>query len=155
MKTKLQIQIKKILCLTLPKLKLFDIHTKEEINLHSEKGKVLLIHLFGLDCEHCDEELEWMNSFAQRVPEDLKVWGISVDIGMEEDVKEFVKDKNLTYNILIPSSDESIRLDMLYGGITPQTLIVDREGVVREFIVGFNQNIVKQLEMQLNRALAE
>jgi len=155
MQTKWQRQRKKILGLPLPKLKLFDIHTMKEINLHSEKGKVLLIHLFGLDCEHCDEELEWMNSFAQRVPEDLKVWGISVDIGMEEDVKEFVKNKNLTYNILIPSPDESIRLDMLYGGITPQTLIVDREGVVREFIVGFNQNIVKQLEMQLNRALAE
>ncbi len=142
-------QRKEILNKPLPKIEFIDVRTGDTLTGKSVDGKILLMHFFGTDCEHCEDEAEWMAELIKSDPENLVVWGVSVDMGEDEEVEKFAIARNLPYPIVLPTEKSYRRFTRIYGGATPQTIIADRKMIVREFFVGFNASLTKRLEATL------
>jgi thioredoxin-related protein len=70
------------------------------------------------------------------------VIGMNLDRGDMDIVRHFVKSMDIPYPIVITSQD----VERSYGvtGL-PTTILIDREGKIREKIVGFSIEIAKQL----------
>ena len=119
---------------------LMDVNGKR-VRLSDFKGKVVILQFFGTYCPPCRMEMPVLERLYREYGGNLVVIGISVDY-MGEDpakLKSFVKEMGLTYPVLV--SDE--RTWQEYAGrITgldsiPQTYILDKEGFVRYYEVGF------------------
>jgi peroxiredoxin len=131
-----------------PPLDLPNVLTDERFKLRDQRGDVIFVHFFSIECEHCEEEMEWVSEIVSKMPH-VKAYGISVDVGEADSVRAYVESKNLDYPILLPSEDESAQLDEYYGGATPQSVIIDDKGIVREITVGFNKAITDRFTKML------
>ncbi len=146
MQRKWTLQRQKILGKPLPDIKFVNVLTGDTLTLADAGKNVVLMHFFSIDCEHCEEEIEWLNKLAKSHPKGLVVWGVSVDMSIPDSVKAFAQKRQLPYPILLPTEKSHRRLTRVYGGATPQTIIVDQNGIVREFFVGFNKALIARLE---------
>ncbi len=137
----------------LPKMHLIDVLSGDTITADNAAGSVLVMHFFSIDCEHCEEEIEWMTDLVKSHSgrPGFTVWGVSVDIGELEKVREFAQKRSLPYPILLPTSESNRRLTRIYGGATPQTIIVNKKGNVADFFVGFNEVLTKRLENTIEK----
>ncbi|RKZ26847.1 hypothetical protein DRQ26_03860 [bacterium] len=151
MQKKWAYQRSRIIGKALPKMQMVDVVKKDTLTEDSVAGKVLLMHFFSIDCEHCEEEIEWLTKLINSHPENLVVWGVSVDMGEMESVAEFAKRKNLPYPIVLPTEKSHRRFTRIYGGATPQTIIVAPDGKVVDFFVGFNKALISRLETILDK----
>ena len=136
-----------------PKVRFVDVRTKDTVNLRDFKGKTILMHFFSFSCEHCEEEIDWLSKLNLSKPSELDIVGVSVDIGEEDSVKKFIDSKGVTYRVLMPIKEDLPVLEHIYGGMTPQTIIIDKKGIVREYLVGYNKLIIAALEKKLNEVM--
>jgi len=134
----------------LPKMEFVDVRTGDTLTEKSAEGKILLMHFFGINCEHCEEESRWLTELEKTHPDNLVIWGVSIDMGMPDSVEIFARQHKLPYPVVLPTVESHRRLTRIYGGATPQTIVADKDGVVREFFVGFNKVFVQRLESLLN-----
>lgn len=139
----------------LPIVDFEDLFSGEKISSKNTKGKVLLMHFFSVDCKHCEEEIEWLSKLDTVSMPDLLIWGITVDTDKPDSARTFYRARNLPYRILIPSDEQLKKLSRIYSGATPQTIIVDKNGIVKEFMMGFNEKLTKNLEAKLRELTAE
>jgi len=146
MQRKWVIQRKDIIGKPLPKLQLIDVIKGDTLSADSVYGKVLVMHFFSIDCEHCEEEAEWMRKLDETHPKNLVVWGVSIDVGEIEKVKKFAEEHKASYPIVLPTHETNRRLTRIYGGATPQTVVAGKDGKIAEFFVGFNDPLIKRLE---------
>ena len=133
-----------------PEIDLADVLTGDRMRLSEQKGHIVFIHFFSIDCEHCEEEIEWVEQIGKKLPE-VRAYGIAVDIGEKDSVVAYVKDKAPNYPILLPEKNESYQLEPFYGGATPQSVIIDQDGIVREVMVGFNRAITIKFAQMLEQ----
>jgi peroxiredoxin len=120
-----------------PDFSLYDLEGNM-IKLSDHKGKVVIIDFWATWCGPCrvgiPEFIEIQNRFGK---EKLTVLGISVDHGDKSLVAAFAKVYKINYPVLY-FTPEVIEA---YGGIQgiPTTFIIDREGKVREKLIGYHQ----------------
>jgi len=64
----------------------------------------------------------------------LVVVGLSVDRGSEQSVREFLRERGVTYPVAMVGSD----VERAFGGVRgyPTSILIDRGGVVRYVVVG-------------------
>lgn len=150
MQIKWAMQRKEVMNKPLPKMQFVDVRTGDTLTEKAAKGKILLLHFFGIDCEHCEEEVKWLTDLANTHPENLIIWGVSIDMDKPDSVEIFARQHKLPYPIVLPTSESHRRLTRIYGGATPQTIVADKDGIVREFFVGFNRVFIQRLESLLS-----
>jgi thiol-disulfide isomerase/thioredoxin len=115
----------------------------EEMTLTSLKGKVVLLDFWATWCGPCREAIPHLVALHKRYREKgLVVIGMSADKGEGDVVRRFVKSMDIPYPIMI--APEEVMRDY---GVTalPTTVFIDREGRIREKIIGFNSMIGKQM----------
>jgi peroxiredoxin len=102
--------------------------------LSNHRGKVVLVNLWATWCPPCIEELPLLD----RIQSDYASRGVVV-LGLAGDdeperVREFLAKKPVTFDVLLDVGGE---VGTQYG-ITgyPETFVVDREGKLREKIIG-------------------
>ncbi|MSO21168.1 MAG: TlpA family protein disulfide reductase [Acidobacteria bacterium] len=96
-------------------------------------GKVLVVDVWASWCEPCKTEMPAFEQLHQQYREKgLAIIGISIDI-TAEDAARFAREIGVTYPIV---HHPEIMTDWGLLGL-PTTLIVDRAGIVRGKIVGF------------------
>ncbi|MBX3288750.1 MAG: TlpA family protein disulfide reductase [Acidobacteria bacterium] len=111
------------------------------------QGKVLLLDFWATYCPPCIEEIPHLMELERTYgPENLIIIGLHV--GGEEDrpkVPEFVDNLKITYPLGTPE-DELTRF--VFGNETaiPQTAVFDREGRFVKKIIGFDDDIQKELD---------
>jgi len=99
------------------------------------RGKVALVDFWMTTCEPCRREMpgfeQLQNEYRER---GLVVIGIALDEDAAE-VAKFARELGVHYRLLLSSEDVQAR----WGGIQgiPTTFLVDRSGVVRKKVVGF------------------
>ncbi len=125
-----------------------DVRSGETISLKSFAGKPLVLQFFSTDCDHCEEEMNWLSELVTAHPE-IAALGISVDVGERDSVISYIQDKNLKYPVILPSEENEAQLDPYYGGATPQTVIVSPEGIVIQSLVGFSRGAMASFEKML------
>lgn len=103
----------------------------KNVSLSQFRGKVVLVK-FWVDSLSCRNEMPVIQSFyAEWAEKGFVVLAVNWKQTSEQ-VKAFVKDKGLTFTVLL---DEKGEINARYGvvpSVYPVTVIVDRDGVIRE-----------------------
>ncbi|MCK5832765.1 DUF1573 domain-containing protein [bacterium] len=137
-----------------PPLAAENIISGKTIGIDNFKGSPLIIQFFSSDCDHCEEEMEWLKGLIQE-HSDIAALGVSVDVGEIDSVKNFIKGKELNYPVILPTEENEKQLDPYYGGATPQTVIISPEGIVVEYFMGANSRTYAKFEKLLIGMLAD
>lgn len=118
-----------------PDFALVDLNDKS-VKLSDLRGKVVFLNFWATWCKPCKEEMPSMQVLYKSFEKDgLVVLAVSIDrVTTTKDIPPFLKSMNLTFPVLVDSWG---RTDMPYKRTgVPETFIIDREGVIREIVIG-------------------
>ena len=103
-------------------------------SLSKLKGKVVFVNFWATWCSPCREEMPSMQRLYTKLPKDKFEMIALFNNDKKPAVRKFVSQLGLTFPIL---SDEHNFAGTKYGltGL-PETFIVDKQGVIREKIIG-------------------
>jgi DsbE subfamily thiol:disulfide oxidoreductase len=103
-------------------------------SLSKLKGKVVFINFWATWCSPCREEMPSMQRLYTKLPKDKFEMIALFNNDKKPAVRKFVSQLGLTFPIL---SDEHNFAGTKYGltGL-PETFIVDKQGIIREKIIG-------------------
>ncbi len=125
----------------------------EEITLSKLKGKAILLDFWATWCGPCREAVphlvELYRSYQDR---GLEIIGVNLDKSNPDAVRTYVKAFNIPYPIVI-APDEVVRNYGVTG--LPTTILIDKEGKIREKFMGFNSTISKQMGTRVAELTAE
>jgi thiol-disulfide isomerase/thioredoxin len=120
----------------LPELSIKDLQGRQ-VSSQELRGKVLLIDFWATWCEPCKKEMPGYQQLLDRYgPKGFAVIGFKFDTMKDvEDPVRFAKRLGVRYPLAVATED----VRQKFGGIEglPTTMIYDRQGVLREKIIGF------------------
>jgi peroxiredoxin len=105
------------------------------VRLSDLRGRVVLVNFWATWCAPCRVEMPWLAEFDSRYRIlGLTVLGVSVDDGGRERVATFVRERRVSYPILLKDQDVELR----FGGVRflPQTFFVGRDGKIIRRVYG-------------------
>lgn len=114
-------------------------------------GRVTLVNIWATWCVPCRAEMPAMERlFKELGPKGLRIVAVSIDQGDGADVKQFVKELGLTFDILHDKSGDIQRVFQTTG--VPESFLLDRHGIIVKKVIGehpwasaANQRIVADL----------
>ncbi len=125
----------------------------EEITLSKLKGKAILLDFWATWCGPCREAVPHLvELYRSYQNQGLEIVGMNLDKSNPEAVRTYVKAFNIPYPIVI-APDEVVRNYGVTG--LPTTILIDKEGKIREKIMGFNSTISKQMGTKVAELTAE
>lgn len=99
------------------------------------QGSVVLINFWGTWCAPCFQEIpELVRLSHQFKKRGLEVVGVAVDSGRPEDIREFMAEYGMDYQILV--GDMSIVKSRFRVLGFPTSLLIDRQGLIRKRYFG-------------------
>lgn len=99
------------------------------------RGRVVLVNFWGTWCVPCLQEIPELVRLARHFKErGFEVVGIAVESGRPEDVREFMAQHGMNYEILLGDLS-TVKRDFHVVGF-PTSLLIDRHGMVRKRYVG-------------------
>jgi thiol-disulfide isomerase/thioredoxin len=111
------------------------------------RGKVVLIDFWATWCQPCKKEMPGYQKLADRYgPRGFAVVGFKLDTMMDtENPVLFARKIGVRYPLVVAAQD----LKQKFGGIEgiPTTMLYDRDGILREKVVGFEYTNVIESEI--------
>ena len=109
--------------------------TGEKISLKDFKGKAVLLNFWATWCQPCKKELPSMQRIYEELrSEGVEVVAISIDRTKKERVKQYRKNHNLTFPILLDPG-QKVRKDYFILGL-PTSYLIGIDGKLKGFISG-------------------
>ena len=109
--------------------------TGEKISLKDFKGKAVLLNFWATWCQPCKKELPSMQRIYEELSsEGVEVVAISIDRNKKERVKQYIKNYNLTFPILLDPG-QKVRKDYFILGL-PTSYLIGIDGKLKGFISG-------------------
>lgn len=115
----------------------------QEMTLSKLKGKVVLLDFWATWCAPCREAIPHLINLQKTYQEKgFEVIGMNMDRGDVETVRRFVKSMDIPYPITLTPEEVSRNY-----GVTglPTTILIDKEGKIRQKMLGFSSEISKQI----------
>ena len=105
--------------------------TKRTKTLADYKGRIVLVNVWATWCEPCRAEMPSMEKLYREFgPQGLVIVAVSVDDpGTEEQIRSFVREFGLTFEILHDPAKDIARRYQVTG--YPESFIIGREGTIR------------------------
>lgn len=134
-----------------PVFELKDLEGKK-VSLADFKGKVILLNFWATWCAPCKAEMPSLENLYRNLKgKGLVVIGVSVD-NSEKTVHSFVKEKGITFPILLDKGKEVSFDD--YGVIgLPVTFLIDKKGVIVDKVFGERQWDSEEVKEKIKRLL--
>ena len=129
-----------------------NIASGDSVSLHKAMdGQVTLVNIWATYCIPCRAEMPAMEQLYKELgPKGLRIIAISVDEGSPKDVQDFVKELDLTFDVLQDRSGDIQRVFQTTG--VPESFLLDKQGVIVKKVIGehpwssqSNQRIVTDL----------
>ncbi len=113
----------------------------KKVDLTSLHGKVVMIDFWATWCGPCKMSIpELQRIYSKHKDDGLEVIGISVDDeASRHEVDLAVKQLGMTYPVAMATDIPDIRSKYTFASI-PQLFIIDRKGVIRNRINGYDPN---------------
>lgn len=131
----------------LPEFSVQDLHGKE-VSSADLRGKVVLVDFWATWCQPCKKEMPGYQELLNRYgPQGFVVIGFKFDTMMDmEDPVRFARNIGVKYPLAVATDD----LKQKFGGIEglPTTMLYDREGILREKIIGFEYTEAIESELK-------
>ncbi|MCX8118216.1 MAG: TlpA family protein disulfide reductase [Desulfobacterota bacterium] len=126
----------------------------QQITLSDLKGKVVLLDFWATWCGPCRESIPHLVRLYRNYQEKgFELIGMSKDRSEDiEVVRKYVRTMEIPYPIIL-TPDEVARKYRVTG--LPTTVLIDRKGVIRQRIVGFNSAIGQQIDSKVEELIAE
>jgi thiol-disulfide isomerase/thioredoxin len=127
----------------------------KQVTMADLEGKAVVLDFWATYCDPCRDEIPHLNELQTKYADaGLLVFGLNS--GGPEDkpkIPEFVRETPIKYGMGFPDDD---LLASIFEGDDriPQTLVLNRKGQIVTKIVGFNDQIKRQLDAAVNTALA-
>ncbi|PFO53713.1 thiol:disulfide interchange protein [Bacillus cereus] len=108
------------------------------VKLSDLKGKKVILNFWATWCGPCQQEMPDMEAFYKEHKENVEILAVnytpSEKGGGEEKVSNFVKEKGITFPILL---DKNIDVTTAYKVITiPTSYFIDTKGVIQDKFIG-------------------
>ncbi|MEF7636351.1 redoxin domain-containing protein [Bacillus thuringiensis] len=108
------------------------------VKLSGLKGKKVILNFWATWCEPCQQEMPDMEAFYKEHKENVEILAInytpSEKGGGEEKVSNFIKEKGITFPVLL---DKNIDVTTAYKVITiPTSYFIDTKGVIQDKFIG-------------------
>ncbi len=110
--------------------------TPQAKSLTDYRGDVVVLNIWATWCGPCRTEMPSMEALHTALaPKGLKIVAVSVDdAGEAQKIRDFVKDFQLTFEVL---HDTSGSIQSIYRSTgVPETIVIDRAGVIRKKMIG-------------------
>jgi cytochrome c biogenesis protein CcmG/thiol:disulfide interchange protein DsbE len=136
-----------------PDFTLTDIKTGKPLNLHSLRGKVVLVDFWATWCGPCRMAIPHLIELQQEYrAKGLRVVGISLDQQGPAVVKPFYKEWKMNYSVVV---DDTGTVARDYGGIRsiPTALLIDKTGHITAGFIGYRPK--EEYESYIKAALAK
>lgn len=124
-----------------------------EDSLAGYRGQVVVLNIWGTWCPPCVHEIPHLVEVQREIePRGGTVIGLAVDSGSSEDIHAFWEDRielEPAYPIWLGTNREARRHFDAFG--LPNTLIIDRDGIIRERFLGLvtREVLLEELEPYL------
>lgn len=134
-----------------PVFELKDLEGKK-VSLTDFKGKVILLNFWATWCAPCKAEMPSLeNLYSNLKSKGLVVIGVAVD-NSEKTVSSFIKEKGITFPILLDKGKEVSFDD--YGVIgLPVTFLIDKKGIIVDKVFGERQWDSVEIKEKIKRLL--
>ncbi len=133
-----------------PDFRTVDMATGDSVSLRDRyKGHVTLVNVWATWCTPCRAEMPSMQeAYAALKPHGFRIAAVSIDEGSPDDVRRFVREMGLTFDIF---HDRSTRIQQVYQmtGV-PESFLLDKDGVIIRRQIGAHD-----WNSQVNRRLIE
>ncbi|MFQ5703451.1 MAG: TlpA disulfide reductase family protein [Gemmatimonadales bacterium] len=118
-----------------PNFTAVNVATGDTVRLADYAGSVVLLNIWATWCKPCEEEMPSIQRLHERLEsEGLKVVAVSIDKEDPEKVLAWVRQRNLTFEVL---QDRPGRIERLYQTTgVPETFIIDRDGIIVKRVIG-------------------
>ncbi|WP_231505661.1 TlpA disulfide reductase family protein [Bacillus sp. EB01] len=123
-----------------------------DVKLSNMRGKKVIVNFWATWCPPCKAEIPHMEDFydtADKTKVEILAINLTTTEKNEGNVKEFVKDKKVTFPVLL---DEDGDIGDQYQAVTiPTSYLIDSQGIVRKKIVGpMDKDMMNQLIESVN-----
>ncbi|MFQ5704152.1 MAG: peroxiredoxin family protein [Gemmatimonadales bacterium] len=118
-----------------PDFEATDIVTGDTVKLSDYRGEVVLLNIWATWCGPCEVEMPAIQRLHEALaPRGLRILAVSVDESSSDDVRKWVDERGLTFDVLHNRSGQMERLYQTTG--YPETFIIDRDGVILKKEIG-------------------
>jgi thiol-disulfide isomerase/thioredoxin len=126
----------------------------QEITLSGLRGKVVLLDFWATWCGPCKESIPHLiHLYKTYQDKGFELVGMSTDKAAEvEAVRRFVNSMDIPYPIIM--TPEEVARNYKATGL-PTTVLIDRNGKIRERIVGFNSSIGQKISERISELTTE
>lgn len=126
----------------------------QEVRVHAAHGQVRVVDFWATWCDPCRDQLPFLDRLSiAYAGQGLRVYAVSFD----EDrgaLERFLDEAPVSFPVLWDKGGEALS-ERLEVTRLPTTLLLDREGRVREVHLGFDPSETKKLEDAVRALLAE
>jgi peroxiredoxin len=128
----------------------------KDLSLADQKGKVVLVDTWATWCPPCKASLPHIQAVATDkalADKGLVVWAVN-DRETKAVVEKYMQDNKYTFTVLMDTKADVLKAYYVTG--IPTTIIIGRDGTVKEAIVGYGgEATAKAIDAAVAKALAE
>ena len=111
------------------------------------KGKIVVLNFWFIGCKPCRKEMPQLNALVED-KKNKEVLFIGLALDKKESLEGFLRDNNFLYTI-IPDAKDIASLFQVTA--YPTHVVIDKQGVVRELIVGGDETVGKYLDNTIHK----
>jgi cytochrome c biogenesis protein CcmG/thiol:disulfide interchange protein DsbE len=125
-----------------------------EVRVHAMEGNVRIVDFWASWCDPCRDQLPFLDRLVrEHGPDGLSAYAVSFDEDRAA-VERFLAETPVSFPVLWDKGGAAFSGPLEVTRL-PTTLLLDRRGVVREVLLGFDADHAARLQDVVRRLLAE